>query len=587
MSTTRFGFRRLLPLFAALMLAVPVLLVFAEPVAAQTTWYVDNTEPCPGVGTQSNPFCSIGLAVLAANPNDTIYVYPGTGTYNEHVNLNNMAVDGNITLTTPGPTLVNGGATGEAFSCGPAFPGGVTIDGFTALSPSTHGIHLDLTGTAIVRNVIASGNRWRGIEVVSTNANVVIRNCTANQNGDDGIAVYGSPRNVTINNCRARNNTGANVDGIVVDDAQGTVTITDCTASNNSLDGMRVVRPTGSVTIDGCTTSGNGNRGLNIKNTPGNVTISGVTANGNSQGITVDNDEIGGNINATGCTASNNHAGNGIRISGAGVVTVANATADGNDSTGIGVYTSGKTTIANCAASQNGSSGFSVNEGSSDMLINACVAQGNEYGVYIRNMPTGAALEVTGSIICGSTVEGLHVSSGPVSVDATGNWWGCPEGPNSPPCDYIDPDSATVDSTPWIDTVSASVTVDPATAGEPTVVSFQFSDTSVYLGEGPGDLHGTAPFIVTTDNGTVTGGGFINEPNGVLSVTLVPDTSGAATVTVDGPCGIEDLDGTTIEVDVLEPAAEEEFVPEPGTVLLLASGLAGLAGYAGLRLRRR
>jgi hypothetical protein len=37
----------------------------------------------------------------------------------------------------------------------------------------------------------------------------------------------------------------------------------------------------------------------------------------------------------------------------------------------------------------------------------------------------------------------------------------------------------------------------------------------------------------------------------------------------------------------VEPCEEEEFVPEPGSILLLGSGLMGLAGYAGLRWRSR
>jgi hypothetical protein len=36
-----------------------------------------------------------------------------------------------------------------------------------------------------------------------------------------------------------------------------------------------------------------------------------------------------------------------------------------------------------------------------------------------------------------------------------------------------------------------------------------------------------------------------------------------------------------------EDCAAAEFVPEPGTLMLLGSGLAGLAGYAGLRWRAR
>jgi hypothetical protein len=44
--------------------------------------------------------------------------------------------------------------------------------------------------------------------------------------------------------------------------------------------------------------------------------------------------------------------------------------------------------------------------------------------------------------------------------------------------------------------------------------------------------------------------------------------------------------GSTVRLDGLGELGAWEFEPEPGTVLLLGSGLMGLAGYAGLRLKK-
>lgn len=92
--------------------------------------------------------------------------------------------------------------------------------------------------------------------------------------------------------------------------------------------------------------------------------------------------------------------------------------------------------------------------------------------------------------------------------------------------------------------------------------------------------------VVVVDIGTL-------DPYGTEVVTIIitarvrPGTPAGtlmdnwAVVTCDGG---EDQDDATVQVPP-EPAGEVEFVPQPGTITLLGSGLAALAGYATLRWR--
>ena len=587
-------------------LLVLCLVLGAVPVGAVVgVRYVDQnaTRDCQG----KNPcHTTIQAAVDAAQPGDTIYVFPAT--YEEGVDLSQMNPQGDITLITvdangnptPGTVTVdNPGDDSEIYTGDGLVPfnGDVTIDGFVLRSLySAIDVQVCQTSDATEGGV--------GLGPTLETRDVEIRNVDASHTGGDGITVRACG-NVTIKNCTTNDNNGY---GIGVLNAWGDVTITGCTSNENNwptksvggtpgcvAGGICVMGAEGQVTIRNSTANGNDQQGIFVGpmypdgqeaglasvTTPDKVIIDKCTANNNdSEGIGVR--DVSGDVTITDCT-TNGNGGDGVFVGGSIF----------GDELGAGIpVDGGDVVIENCTAKGNDEAGFDPERIWGTLSIQACIAMDNEDGVDLDYMFGAEAVLVNGSIICGNEcgvylVPSNSAASNAVGFNLEGNWWGCPGGPEAAACDPICEvqfDSLAVDFTPWISKITDSATVDPVSVGQPTVVSFQFSanPAAVYLGEGPGDLRGPAPFTVSTDNGRLDGNGstvhkFLG-PNGTLKVTLVPDTGGTATVTVSGPCGL---------AESIVLGVESEFVPEAGTMLLLGSGLMGLAGYAGLRLRKR
>jgi pectinesterase len=422
---------------------------------------------CVNTGGTGGCYGTIQAAVNAANGGDVINVYPGT--YDESVNVSAMNSVGSLTLVT-----VN--------AAGVPTPGTVTVD--YHLNEAEFYTNPALNGDLTIDGFVVH-SAYPGIEVEvdggpSANRNVVIRNVTATETEDDGIRVS----------------------------ADGDVTISNCLASDNDHSGIHVARAGGDVVIKDSTANGNGNYGILVDVFGPASTETGVAA-----GVVV-----WGDISITNCTANGNGE-DGFFVAGSAYDGAQAANASG-----------GNVTITNCTANGNVESGFDPVRIPGQLTIQGCIVQDNEEGVDLDEMSMATGVLVNGNIICGNDCSLVSVVP---QLNAEGNWWGCPGGPGAAGCDPIcQYDSILVDFTPWIDAITGSASADPATVGQPTLVTFQFSGgpPAVYLGQGPGDLRGPAPFAVSTDNGTVASSGFIGDTEGRLTATLTPEHAGTATV---------------------------------------------------------
>jgi hypothetical protein len=236
-------------------------------------------------------------------------------------------------------------------------------------------------------------------------------------------------------------------------------------------------------------------------------------------------------------------------------VTIGNCTTLQNGEGGVTIWTASDTTVASCTSRDNQDDGFDI-EAAGKMAVRDSISQGNGGdGVGVTGLGAGSH-PLEGNVICQNLVGvGLLADQ---TVHAEGNWWGFASGPyhstnldgeGNKVWDGTEGGQGTVDFDPWIDTIAIAAALDELEVGQTTVITFQFSNAlkTVFLGQGPGNPLGTPPFELTTDNGTLTDAdqaaatvqSFVNQPNGILSVTLKPAAPGKATVTLDGPCGLD------------------------------------------------
>lgn len=194
---------------------------------------------------------------------------------------------------------------------------------------------------------------------------------------------------------------------------------------------------------NGMTISGSG---VNAEITDNTVTGAGPTSVIAQNGIQVSGgadaliqgNTVTGNVYIPDTTVST-----GILFFGPGSAEIVDNLLDGND---INAYITGAGTadISGNTISDGLWNGLWI-DGTGSTTITDNVFQGNVEGIGLDAMVDMTAVQITGNVFTGNTLAIANYDT--MDVDATGNFWGCPTGPDDPSCDPV---SDYVIYDPWL-----------------------------------------------------------------------------------------------------------------------------------------
>lgn len=370
---------------------------------------------------------TIGAAVAAASPGDTIVV--AVGTYNEQVTLTETL---SLVGAGAGKSIIdaNGQPTGITIGTTSAPTSGVTVAGFTVENADFEGILIqNATGVAVLNNLVQHNNRsltagecpglpsqetlegfdcGEGIHLLGVDHSTISGNTSVNNAG--GILLSDDAVGPTHDNLISGNRVYNNAADCGITLASHPTCAPPATCSTAPYGVYHNTISNNVSNHNGTAAEGGAGVGIfdSVPGTSnyGNVIVGNILTNNGLPGVAMHSHAPDQNLDdnqITGNTIYGNGADNG------------DTTTPGK--TGINVFTSGGSPVTGTVISGNSISNEKV-------------------GVFVSDI-SGTDVEAhNNNLFGGSTTTGID-NGGAGSVNGTANWWGCPTGPGASGCSKV------------------------------------------------------------------------------------------------------------------------------------------------------